>query len=56
MYLVFIYIYISTAHLRVDTADEFKTTMEKIPDYRIREEDVSISKPMSNVSRLTSYA
>ena len=46
MYFVLIHI-TYLPHLRVDTADEFKTTMEKIPDYRIREEDVSISKPMS---------
>lgn len=24
----------------IESADEFKGTMEKIPDYRIREEDV----------------
>ena len=31
---------IKIACCRVETEEEFRTTMEKIPDYRIREEDV----------------
>ena len=33
---------IKIACCRVETEEEFRTTMEKIPDYRIREEDVRI--------------
>ena len=31
---------------RIETEDEFKSTMEKIPDYRIREEDVSFDNQL----------
>ena len=31
---------IKIACCRVETEEEFRTTMEKIPDFRIREEDV----------------
>ena len=32
----------TVSYSRIETEDEFTATMEKIPDYRIREEDVSI--------------
>ena len=37
-------IYVSIHHfVSVETKEEFKATMDKIPDYRIREEDVTFT-------------